>query len=725
MIPILFAENSTTFSSNGIGRLSEALSCEVTEERNGQFELSMMYPMTGKYFGSIALRNIIVADASPAQKKQPFRIYKISKPINGRITINAQHISYDLSKNVSMPFSVTASSSACANTLNGLKNNSVESCPFTFSTNVTTVASYTQIKPATIRQMLGGVEGSVLDQFGGEYKFDKFTVSLLNSRGTNKNVPLRYGKNITDIKQEENISNTITGIVPYWTDAEGGDIVTLTEKVIHSSNAGNFSSYLTTPIDFSSDFEEKPTETQLRTHAQAYINKNNIGVPKVSIDVEFVNLADTEEYKDLLNLLQLELCDIIPVEFSRLGISTTAKVVKTEYNVLKNRYNKITVGSIGSSLAKTITGVSDSVTGLADATKTNFAKVSNETDAKISTATANFPTRQDVQTEIDNATAWITATGGIIRALKNSNDEWTDLLCCSANATASTGNVLRFNVNGIGFSSTGWNGPFTQAWTLDGRMVIGGTNVPSLTVYDNNSNVIFQVDATEMIWNATNSSMNSYGTITANSGVFTDCIIKSNDPTRPYYLKLDSGYISFGTSDVDGASISGTREKILIDASNSGYVFDSNTTFGVKTDGNMDFETYSGDMTIKSHSGNMYLKTDANNKTMYLQSSGDMEMQANGLIYANGPFAVQSCIYANSGSIIVSDDPEIRFYDGMNGYTDNITLEGDVVIIEADEIVVRTSRDSGSYKKGYTGSFLLRNSNGGTTTLNFFNGILC
>ena len=528
MIPILFSENSNTFTTNGIGRLSDVISCVVTEERNGQFELAMVYPADGKHFEDITLRALIVADASPAQTKQPFRIYKISKPINGKVTINAQHISYDLSKNVSMPFSVSASSSACANALNGLKTNAVETCPFTFSTNVTTVASFAQLAPATIRQMMGGVEGSVLDQFGGEYKFDKFAVSLMVSRGTTKNIPLRYGKNITDIKQEENIANTITGIVPFWSDSEGGDIVTLPEKVLHSSNASSYSSYLTIPVDFSSDFEEKPTESQLRTHGQAYINKYGIGIPKVSIDVSFVNLPDTEEYKGLLNLLQLELCDTIPVEFSKLGISASAKVVKTEYNTLKDRYDRITVGEVGATLAKTITGVSDSVTGLTDATKTNFAKAGNETDVKISTATANFPTRNEVQQDIDNATAWLTSTDGVIRALLNSNNEWQSFLFMDENATATTGNVMRLNKSGIGFSFNGWNGTFYQGWTMDGRILIGGTNIPSLTVYDNNNNVIFQVDKTKVVWNASNSSMDSSGTITAKNVNLSGTITSSN-----------------------------------------------------------------------------------------------------------------------------------------------------------------------------------------------------
>lgn len=707
MIPILFSENSNTFTTNGIGRLSDVISCVVTEERNGQFELAMVYPADGKHFEDITLRALIVADASPEQTKQPFRIYKISKPINGKVTINAQHISYDLSKNVSMPFSVSASSSACANALNGLKTNAVETCPFTFSTNVTTVASFAQLAPATIRQMMGGVEGSVLDQFGGEYKFDKFAVSLLVSRGTTKNIPLRYGKNITDIKQEENIANTITGIVPFWSDSEGGDMVTLPEKVLHSSNAGSYSSYLTIPVDFSSDFEEKPIESQLRTHGQAYINKYGIGIPKVSIDVSFVNLPDTEEYKGLLNLLQLELCDTIPVEFSKLGISASAKVVKTEYNTLKNRYNKITVGEVGTTLATTITGVSDSVTGLADATKTNFAKAGNETDVKISTATANFPTRQEVQQEVDNATAWITATGGIIRALKNSDNEWTDLLCCSATATASTGNVLRFNVNGIGFSSTGWNGPFTQAWTLDGRMVIGGTNVPSLTVYDSNNNVIFQVDATKMIWNATNSSMNSNGTLTASNAQLTDASFSGGSilmhTNTNLDLRISSGRIDFEPDTANESSIYPSGSNGL-EIESDGLRLQTKTS-GTGYKGIEMWQGSNNPFTIISNSSALELIT-GSGSSINIKSGQNVNISGDyiSLESVSGVQVATKIQAYDPNSILIGDDPEIRFYDGMDNYTDDITLDCDALIIEAEEIVVRTFRNSGSYKRGYTGT---------------------
>ena len=531
MKPILFDKSATTFTSNGLGRL-DFISCKVTEERNGIFELEAEIAESALHSSQLEMNSIICAPYYPGGTLQAFRVAQITKPINGKYKIYAQHLSYQLTLIPVMPFSVTAAANACQTTLNKFVSEAVETCPFTFTTDVTTVSSYRQTVPASIRSRMGGVEGSVIDQFGGEWEYDNYNVYLKNHRGvTTPTVTLRYGKNITDLEQEQNIESTITGIVPYWTDSEGGETVTLPEKSIDSAYAGNYPFKRTTAYDFSGSFEEKPTESQLRTKAQAYVNSSGIGIPVVSIKVSFIDLAQTEEYKDVASLQNVKLCDVINVEFEKYGISTTAKVVKTVYDVLADRYESIEVGSVRTGLTTTI---SDTNAANISTMEFKFGQASAETDAKITDATQNFPTRNEVQQDIDNATSWLTATGGVIRALKNSDGEWTDLLCCSATATASTGNVLRFNVNGIGFSSTGWNGPFTQAWTLDGRMVIGGTNVPSLTVYDSNNNVIFQVDATKMIWNATNSSMDSTGTITANYAVLNNATITNGSIELSY-----------------------------------------------------------------------------------------------------------------------------------------------------------------------------------------------
>lgn len=487
MKPILFDENANTFTTNGLGRL-DCHSCTVTEERNGQFELEMTIAESALHADQIGMNSIIVARASQGSGLQAFRVYQITKPLNGVFKVYANHISYQLSMIPTMPFSVSASASACQTVLNTLKSNAVESCPFTFSTDVTTVAPYNQKTPSSIRSRLGGIEGSVLDQYGGEYEFDNYSVILHKNRGlTTPQVTLRYGKNITDLNQEENIANTITGIVPFWADNEGTNVVTLPEEVVDSQYASHYPFKRTVPKDFSSDFDEEPTVAQLRAKAQAYVT--SIGIPVVSIKLSFVNLADTEEFKDLIPLQSVNLCDNITVQFEKYGISTTAKIVKTVYDVLAERYESIEIGSLRSSLATTI---------------------SEQNADTITTITSKF---EKVGTEIDNATAWLTSSGGYVVAVKNNDGSWKELLFLDTNDTATAHNVLRINENGIGFSSNGVSGPYTQAWTLDGRLVIGGTNVPSITVYDNQSNIIFQASATAMIWNATNSSMDATGVI--------------------------------------------------------------------------------------------------------------------------------------------------------------------------------------------------------------------
>ena len=537
MKPILFSKTATSFNTNGLGRL-DAISCEVTEERNGLFELEMEIAETANHAKEIEMCSIIVAKPSQSGKNQPFRVYKIGKPINGRFKVYAQHISYQLSYIPVMPFTITASASACSQTLAALKSNSVGTNPFSFQTDVNVVASYQQTAPASLRSRLGGVEGSVLDQFGGEYEWDNYTVKLLKNRGlVTPNVSLRYGKNITDLTQEENIENTITGIVPYWQSSEGETTVTLPEKVIESSTASNFPFKRTVPMDFSQSFQDEPTVAQLRAKAQAYVNQSGVGIPKVSIKLSFVSLADTEEYKSVAALQAVNLCDNINVYFEKLGISTTAKIVKTVYDVLLEKYDSLEIGSLKSTLASTISGQDSALSTLANNTQRMFKQYNNT-----------------VNEMIDTATAWLTKGDGYVVAVKNTDGSWKELLFMDTADMETAHNVLRVNQNGIGFSSTGVAGPYTQAWTLDGRMVIGGTNVPSLTVYDNQQNILFRIDKNGLQWDAPNSSMTTAGV-----------------------LKMEGGSIDAGT--VTGATIRTDDEgsRIVLDSSSSikGYYDDT------------------------------------------------------------------------------------------------------------------------------------------------------
>lgn len=441
MTPLLFAANTTKFDTNGIGALADAVSCIVTEERNGMFELEMQYPITGLHYSEIELSSIILAVPGDGRDKQPFRIYKITKPLNGIVTVYAQHISYQLSHIPCMPFSAGSAGLALA----GFKTYAAEACPFEFWTDVTTVGNYSQVIPASIRSRLGGVEGSILDTYGGEYEWDGYTVKLHASRGADNGVTLRYGKNITDLTQEENISSTITGVCPYWAGTDG-ITVTLPEKVLSAENAANFPYPRTVPLDLSGEFEEKPTVEELRAKAQAYISKSGIGVPAISLDVSFVALWQTEDYKDIAPLERVRLCDTVTVMFEKLGVSAKAKVISTVYNVLLDRYDHIEIGDAKSTLAGTIASTNQTV---AEKTSSSF-----------------------LQAAVDRATGWITgANGGYVVMCKDANGQPYEILIMDTPNIETAQKVWRWNSGGLGYSKNGYAGPYSLAMTQDGAIV--------------------------------------------------------------------------------------------------------------------------------------------------------------------------------------------------------------------------------------------------------------
>lgn len=673
MRPILFDKTATSFTSNGLGRL-DCQSCKVTEERNGMYELELTIAESTLHVSQIEVTSIIVVKPSQDSELQAFRVYRITKPLNGVFKVYAQHISYQLSLIPAMPFSITASSSACASALAGLKSNAVGSCPFTFWTDVTTVSSYTQTVPASIRSRLGGVEGSVLDQFGGEYEFDNYTVKLHRYRGVQTpSVTLRYGKNITDLNQEENISNVITGIVPYWSDLDGANIVTLPEKVVESSTASQYPFKRTIPYDFSSAFQEQPTVAQLRAKAQAYVNQSGVGVPEVSIKLSFINLADTEEYKDIAPMQSVKLCDVIGVYFEKYGINTTAKVVKTVYDVLAERYESIEIGSLRSGLAATITDQNN-------LTATKFA----ETSQKISQVNAN------IGEAVDNATAWLTGSNGYVVAVKNTDGSWKELLFLDTNDTTTAHNVLRINQNGIGFSRNGVGGPYTQAWTLDGRLVIGGTNVPSITVYNSNNNIVFQASATAMIWNANNSSMNAQGVITATGATLTNATLTNNGSNN--ILKINNGGLSI--TDANGnvkASLTALYDDGVVGLSETGeqITIQASDTLIMQGD----------DLVNLLSTGQILIST-----------SDDIYLNATNGVYSNADIDINT--HKITGDTVEGTQDTsgtagaIDFNTNLDGQAHNTRLSGNAILLDTTRLVIRATRGSGLYSVGATGQVI-------------------
>lgn len=435
MIPILFPSTATEFKTQGLGALSDAISCTVTEERNGIFELEMEYPMTGLHFGEIADRCIILAIPSPYRLPQPFRIYRITKPLNGICTIYAQHITYDLSGVPLNPFTAASAPAAMA----GLQSNAAIENPFAFWTNKTTTAGFAVTVPSSTRSVLGGRAGSILDAYDGEYEWDNFTVKLHAQRGQDNGVVIRYGKNLTDLEQDRNISNVATGIYPYWTDMDG-NLVTCNPKVIPAPGTYNFTRVI--PVDFSQDFKEKPTPEQLQERGEGYVNSNNIGVPSVSLSVNFAQLEQTEEYKHLALLEKCDLCDIVAVQFEDLGVDAKAKIVKIKTNVLLEKYISTEIGDVRSNIADSILGQQQEI--------------------------QKRPVIGEVK-NIANAIAAIVmgASGGCIRLLDTDEDGVPDTLYMADKPNPEEAKeVWRFNYKGWAASKNGYNGPFEMAAAL-------------------------------------------------------------------------------------------------------------------------------------------------------------------------------------------------------------------------------------------------------------------
>lgn len=291
MIPCLYDSREMKFDHNGIGKLADAQSCTVTEKRNGSYELKLICPADGIHAEMLEEGNIILAKSSDTMQPQPFRIYKITTPIDGKLEVQARHISYQLNFITVSPFSVTG----CVGAMRGLKSHAASDCPFNVWADVESSATFTLGVPSSFRNCLGGMAGSVLDVFGGEFEWDRYTVKFHKARGADHNVHIIYGKNLTDFKMEKSIENTITGVHPYWVDNETQAVMELPEKVVLQSKR-SIPYQKITVLDCTSNFQEKPSEAALREYAQNYIDTTDLTEPEIDIKIDFLQLWNTPGY---------------------------------------------------------------------------------------------------------------------------------------------------------------------------------------------------------------------------------------------------------------------------------------------------------------------------------------------------------------------------------------------------------------------------------------------
>ena len=604
MKPILFPKNATTFTSNGLGTL-DFTECLVTEVKNSEYSLEGTMTADSLHASQLEIESIIGAVPCDGGNVQAFRVAKIIKKSNGLYEISAPHISSDLHTVGVMPCQGNSAQDA----MSAMKTNSVGINNFTFWSNVTTLATYTQKTPAEFKNRLCGERGSVLDTFGGEFEWDNYQVKLYRWRGSQSPVTsIMYGKNLIDLSQEEKIENVITGVIPFWIDSDDDtSLVVLPEKAVYSSSASLYAHSRIIPLDLSNEYENKPSVADIRAYAQAYVNKSNFALPDISIKIKFADLRKYEKDVNPDELSHVKLCDYINVYFTKLGISRTAEIVKTVYNVLEDRYESIEVGTL----------------------KRTLATVLNDQEASMVEMLEDAVTT--TRREINNATAWLTSGNGYVVAIKNPDGSWKELLFMDTNSTQTARKVLRINENGIGFSTTGVNGNYTNAWTIDGVLVAdfiksgtlsgitinaGGSNNQNGVMYvkDANGNNVITLNVNGIT--VTKGSI-SGSTIVVGGNNNTSGTITVKDASNNDAVVLNSSGITVNKGSITGSTItaggnnnaSGTitvndlNNTVIVQMTNSGLVVKKGTIEGasIKIGGQ---NNQSGTITMLDSSGN-------------------------------------------------------------------------------------------------------------------------
>lgn len=447
MIPILYKPDAKT----KIGWLAEASDCQCTEERNGVFELEFQYPMLGRYAADLVIDRYVKAKPNASAANQFFHIRKVSKPINGMFTVSCEHISYALSGYPVPTVSASGNAQVAINAiLTAAKNQLGKDTGFSVATTDITLSSSIALTNVSARAALGGMSGSVLDVYGGEYEFDNHTIKLHKARGKDRGVRIAYGRNMTELKCDIDMDSAYTGIYGY---VKNDNVDLHSYKAVTNSSGINAKTLIR---DFSSDFsggDGEITQSGLDSAVSAYAAANDINSPTVSMTVSFVDLSQSPEYASFSALESVGLCDTVQIYHKDLNINIKAKVIKTVYDVLRERYTSIDLGS----------------------PRANFADVIKQTVNETKDLRGQLvATKSDLtaayEKAIADATAAITGnSGGYVRLNPSQNPQ--EILIMDTPDISTAKNIWRFNLSGFGHSSGGYSGPYRTAVTQDGHIV--------------------------------------------------------------------------------------------------------------------------------------------------------------------------------------------------------------------------------------------------------------
>lgn len=457
MFPILYETitvGQEVPSHYGLGTLSDCLSCFVEEERNGRYELTLTYPVTGLHAEEIQPNRIIKAKANYTDQPQLFRIYKVGKTMGGIFTVNAQHITYDLSGKVAVSGEAHTCYDACVLLTNNYGGG------FQITTDKLVEGLFEITEPSSVRSWFGGKEGSLLDVYGtGEWHWDNFTCRLMLHRGEDRGAMIRHGKNLVDLSQELDTSNLVTAIIPYAKNP--GTELTTAGDAIPTGLIMNYTRELA--VDFTDGVNwdaEESVHSQLATLGANYVQKHASDLITITdtISLSFAQLENLSE--------RVDLCDTVRIYYEALGITGRAKCVATTWDTLKDRYTQVSLGTPKVDITDTI-----------------------RTVEKALEAT---PSEKEVDSAINRQTQLITGNLGGYVVMHDSDGDGTpdEILVMDTPSIATAQKVWRWNKNGLGYSSNGYNpGNYGLAMTAEGEIVADFIKAGVISDVEGNSSI--------------------------------------------------------------------------------------------------------------------------------------------------------------------------------------------------------------------------------------------
>ena len=440
MIPILYRADGSC-----VGPLTDCTRCYTTQERNGLYEAEIDYPMSSPLFPEISDGCYCLVKTDDVAEPQKMTIYGQTKPLYGITTLKCEHWRYQLNN---VPVARGRYTGTPAAVLGSMAVSVDSTTDFTFWSDISAVKTIDVPVPTTLGKLLAGQEGSVLDVFGGEYEFNNSTVKLHHSRGLTRATEIRYAKNLTGFTCEKDSSRTYTHVYPYYYSEVDDAYVELPSKTITLSGADSLPFKRCYMLDLSASFDNTPTAAQLEAKTQSFINANQLDTISYSYQVSFVPLWQTTEYKNISALERCSLCDTVPVIHDKAGERVQAKIIRTVYDGLAERYVNMELGNSTSSFAQTV------------------AQNLQQIDGRINKA------KSFLQIVVRQATATITGNRGGYVVLYDSNGdgEPDEILIMDTPSILTAVHVWRWNINGLGYSDHGYGGPYTTAITMQGSI---------------------------------------------------------------------------------------------------------------------------------------------------------------------------------------------------------------------------------------------------------------